>query len=228
MFKRNCPECDKEISYKRIYEMRRAENKKSMCASCNSTEIGSRPDVYAKKSKAMFGPNNPTRRLEVRTKIIETTNRPEIRKARSERMLGDKNPMKLMNVRSKISGENNGMYGNCGKYNPMARLDIKKKHKESVPSGKNHWNWRTRGEKYTQWQEYRLDVNRITRQQPLYILENFDKRGFRNYHIDHIISIYDGFNQKISAKIIGNIKNLRMIWWEDNLHKNRNSAIISK
>jgi hypothetical protein len=66
---------------------------------------------------------------------------------------------------------------------------------------------------------YELKVNSITRKQSLNLLENFDKRGRFQYHLDHIIPISVGFIKNINPKIIGNIKNLQMLWWSDNLKK---------
>ena len=53
---------------------------------------------------------------------------------------------------------------------------------------------------------YYAMVWEVTESQPLYILENSDKRGWRNYHLDHIYPISMGFKEKISPEKIGNIK----------------------
>lgn len=64
-----------------------------------------------------------------------------------------------------------------------------------------------------EWKKYKIDVWRITNQQPLHLLENYDKRGVNGqdgvYTIDHIYSIKKGFDNKISAEEIGNIKTFR-------------------
>ena len=66
---------------------------------------------------------------------------------------------------------------------------------------------------------YYAMVWEVTEQQPLYILENSDKRGWKNYHIDHIYPISMGFKEKIPPERIGNIKNLRFIHYTENLDK---------
>ena len=66
---------------------------------------------------------------------------------------------------------------------------------------------------------YYAMVWEVTEQQPLYILENSDKRGWKNYHIDHIYPISMGFKEKIPPEKIGNIKNLRFIHYTENLDK---------
>ena len=45
------------------------------------------------------------------------------------------------------------------------------------------------------------------------------------YHIDHLYSIMHGYTHKVSPLVIGSIKNLKMIPWEENLEKARNSPI---
>ena len=59
----------------------------------------------------------------------------------------------------------------------------------------------------------------ITEQQPLHILENSDKRGWKNHHLDHIYPISMGHKDKIPPEKIGNIKNLRFIHYTENLDK---------
>ena len=66
---------------------------------------------------------------------------------------------------------------------------------------------------------YYAMVWEVTEQQPLYILENSDKRGWKNYHLDHIYPISMGYKDKIPSEKMGNIKNLRFIHYTENLDK---------
>lgn len=70
---------------------------------------------------------------------------------------------------------------------------------------------------------YRIDVRRITEKQPLHLLENYDKRSVNGteggYTLDHKISIIRGFKENIPAEVIGNIDNLQMIPWKENIQK---------
>jgi hypothetical protein len=50
------------------------------------------------------------------------------------------------------------------------------------------------------------------------------KRG-KLFHLDHIYSIYDGFTNNVSPKIIGGVKNIRIISSQENLSKNKKSNI---
>lgn len=76
------------------------------------------------------------------------------------------------------------------------------------------------------WKLYKTKVRRITEQQSLHTLKNFDKRGRAGtkgaYQVDHKISIYEGFKKGISANIIGCIENLQMLPWKENLLKRDN------
>jgi hypothetical protein len=61
---------------------------------------------------------------------------------------------------------------------------------------------------------YILEVLRVTKRQPLHTLENYDKIGrLENggYAIDHIYPKSKGFDNKIPAELIGDIKNLQII-----------------
>ena len=76
--------------------------------------------------------------------------------------------------------------------------------------------------------DYYLEVWNITNKQPLHILENYEKRGKAkkgtdNYQVDHIIPIIYGYKKNISPNIIGDMKNLRMIHWKENIKRNKNN-----
>ncbi len=73
------------------------------------------------------------------------------------------------------------------------------------------------------WEKYKNEVWRLTNQQPLTELENFDKRGTSGiegaYQIDHIYSVLKGFKNGVPPSLIADIKNLEMIPWLDNVKK---------
>ena len=68
-------------------------------------------------------------------------------------------------------------------------------------------------------QLYYIKVWIVTENQPLHLLKNSEKRGWRGYHLDHICSISVGYKEKISPEVIGNIRNLRFIPAKENLKK---------
>lgn len=75
-------------------------------------------------------------------------------------------------------------------------------------------------EKRAVWLAYKAEVWRITEEQPLHLLDNFDKRGFTEWHVDHILSVCEGFHLGLPADTVGHISNLRMLHWRDNIAKN--------
>jgi len=79
------------------------------------------------------------------------------------------------------------------------------------------------------YEDYRLKVFKFTRQQPIYLLDGYEKRGNSGvdgaYHLDHKFSIVEGFKNNIDPKIIGHIKNLQFIPWEENIKKRTKCSI---
>jgi hypothetical protein len=76
------------------------------------------------------------------------------------------------------------------------------------------------------WKKYKCLVWKLTKLQKIDTLENFSKRGFRDYHLDHVISIWTGFKENIDPKVIANIENLRFIPYRENMSKGRRSFSI--
>jgi hypothetical protein len=72
------------------------------------------------------------------------------------------------------------------------------------------------------WRKYRRHVWKITERQPLKKLPNYEKRAFKGYHLDHKVSIWYGFKNKIDPKLIGSIHNLEFIPHKDNERKATN------
>lgn len=74
-----------------------------------------------------------------------------------------------------------------------------------------------------EYSRYKKIVSKITSEQPIYLLENFNKRGLAGnsdaYHLDHIYSIKKGFEHNIDPEVIGHISNLRFIPWKQNILK---------
>ena len=79
------------------------------------------------------------------------------------------------------------------------------------------------------FKKYKNDVMKITNRQPINMLPNNEKRGvsgvYGAYHLDHKYSILEGFKNNISPTIIGDIKNLEFIPWEENIKKRTKNSI---
>lgn len=83
-------------------------------------------------------------------------------------------------------------------------------------------------ENKSDWEVYRNAVNKLTNKSfnDYYweINPNNIKRG-KEYHLDHIYSVYDGFINGISIEIISSWINLRLIDCKKNIGKGKNSDI---
>lgn len=60
------------------------------------------------------------------------------------------------------------------------------------------------------WEETNKHKNEIV---------GIEKRGFKTYHIDHIIPISYGYKNNICPKIIGGKSNIRMLHYKENMKK---------
>lgn len=81
----------------------------------------------------------------------------------------------------------------------------------------NSEKYKSRKEKF---KAYKKRVWELTEKQPWQTLENSNLRGFNNYHIDHVLSIYEAFKRNLPPEVPAHISNLRMIPWEENMRKN--------
>lgn len=66
---------------------------------------------------------------------------------------------------------------------------------------------------------YKRNVMLVTRRQPVETLDNSEKRGVwgnDKYHLDHIVSIKEGYLRNIDYTVIGDIKNLQFITCYEN------------
>ena len=76
---------------------------------------------------------------------------------------------------------------------------------------------------------YYNEVIRYTNKQDISKLKNIEHRGKAGikgaYHLDHMVSIHYGFLNNVPAYIIGNIKNLTMLPWHDNIYKSAKCSI---
>lgn len=67
--------------------------------------------------------------------------------------------------------------------------------------------------------KFKREVHKLTELQPLHLLENFDKRGFKEYHVDHIVSIFKAFKLGWTPEQCADISNLQMLPYKENLLK---------
>jgi len=77
--------------------------------------------------------------------------------------------------------------------------------------------------KKQQRHKYKTLVWRLTRTQDLSSVPGIEKRAWKKFDLDHIISIWDGFNLGLPAAAIASISNLRIIPHQENTIKSGRS-----
>ncbi len=73
--------------------------------------------------------------------------------------------------------------------------------------------------------EYEKKVRELTEIQPLSLLSNYEKRAFKGFHVDHIVSISEAFKLGWPPDRCANISNLQMLPYKDNMVKGCKSMI---
>lgn len=97
-------------------------------------------------------------------------------------------------------------------------VDVKKELAKILKSNPYIKN-RIKGIKDLNKKLYYAKVWEITDKNDLSVLKNFNKRGFRKYHLDHIYCIACGYKNNIPPEAIGHIDNLRFIHYKLNMRK---------
>jgi len=103
--------------------------------------------------------------------------------------------------------------------------------KEKVLQGRIRSGSQVHPDEVIKFKKYRSKVHHYTRKSIRDYVDIINpenkcigiKEGMHN--VDHIYSIFDGFNNNVSPKIVGSYINLQVIPWKDNLKKQRNSWI---
>lgn len=85
--------------------------------------------------------------------------------------------------------------------------------RRKAPKPVSKWNWRK------EWRKYRRRVWVLTEAQPLELLPDYYKRGFKAYHLDHRKSIWRGWKDGDPPEYIADLSNLRMIPYKQNMIK---------
>lgn len=77
-------------------------------------------------------------------------------------------------------------------------------------------------EKIKAFRKYRKLVDELT-YKVVHLIPGIEKRGFWDHHVDHKISVWDGYHKRIPAAEIASIDNLQLIHWKENHKKGRKS-----
>ena len=83
----------------------------------------------------------------------------------------------------------------------------------------------------TDFEKYLGVVRKLTEANDLTVLDNFEKRGRSDlvedaYHLDHKVSIFEGFINDIAPEVIANINNLEMLPASINCSKGKKSSML--
>jgi hypothetical protein len=114
------------------------------------------------------------------------------------------------------------------KYNVMNSIDLPGVREKALKTKRD--NFIKRIHDIESLANYYKKVWFITNSNDLTTLENYELRGRVDiddnaYHLDHIYSISVGYLNDVDPEIIGNIENLQMLPWKENITKGKNCHI---
>ena len=218
-YKRNCPKCGVELSYTDGGNFSRAKKRNSVCVNCRKMPdslkktlseywTGKKRPSYKRKPKNMQEKKYTRKCPGCDCDLYYTT------KYNYEQAI------KKSAVCTKCSANNR--ITAIGKSFILTQDQINKRSANRA----GYETFDEYMEKLPEFKKYKRQVMSITYKQPLTTLENYEKTGMMGtegaFNCDHIISIYKGFTTGIAPEVIGNIKNLRMIPWLENIKKHKN------
>lgn len=218
---RQCPSCNKDLSYSSRSKLERANTDKSKCKSCahsgisrgkgkkqSEEHIRKRAEALSKYRKGktfeqLYGKEKAERLSKEHGDKLRGRKRPEFSKEWKENMSN-----------SRKSSEIYKAWMNSDEYKEKRRaINAMRFYGLSL----EEWYSMTDDKRL-----YYLKVRSITRSQDLKSLPNYEKKGTsknNGYHLDHIYPVSMGYINNIPAEQIGNIKNLRYIPWKENILK---------
>lgn len=211
MFIRYCPKCGKEISHTQKYNRDRLEKEKKLCRECGILKMSESKSGKQPKHFKKWNRRGPTFKPPFIYNCPECNK--EIKYSRHDNVLRAQRDKSVCNsCSSKL-------------YKKSWNYVIKDEHIKKMAATKaGYASFEEYMNDLDNKKKYKRHVVRITRQQDLSSLENSEKmRGLCGkhgaYQLDHIISIDEGYKNDIPPEIIGDISNLRIIPWRENLKK---------
>lgn len=213
---RICPICKETKYYSSKRNWKRAIETKSHCPECHPGPDKKTIEKIKKTLRSMTYPNRKSNKKE--GKLLKY----------SRICLGCNEELKYVSEYSRDRAERGkDVCNSCSNtiYKKSWIYIIKDKHiKKMAASKAGYESFATYMKDLDRKKRYYREVRQITRLQDITGLENYDKlRGLCGvkgaYQLDHIISLDEGFKKHILAKDIGNISNLRIIPWQENLAK---------
>jgi len=216
-FHRNCPDCGDTLFYSSKRNLQRAVNNNNVCRGCRKMPEPMKESL----SKYWTGKKR--------------INYPKTKKNTTQSEWFRNCPMcnetiyYSSNYHRKDAIRGNTICNSCStlKYKKSWNYVITDEHTKQMRATKAGYDtFEEYMEDLPEKKKYHREVWRITYQQDLESFENYEKRGRCGvegaYQIDHIISIDEGYKKSIEPEVIGDISNLQMLRWEDNLSKSNN------
>jgi len=211
---RNCPICNSEIEYTNKRSWYNAKARNSKCKSCQNIETKQIVKKKIQKGETWGGQRN--RKKELLMERNYHRNCPSCGNQMSYTSLGT--------IETAI--KNNTICNSCSayKYNKNWKHKVTDESIKKMRASKAGFgSWEEYVEKYPEKEMYKREVWKYTNRNNLQELKHIEKRGRCGvdgaYQLDHNISINDGWKYNIPPEIIGEIGNLRMIPWKENLLK---------
>lgn len=230
---RICPKCNNKILHKSLYIAKQCHNKKRLCQKCGCPwSKGFTKETNPSLLKMSKSVSKSMKSLRKRTPpwnkgLTKETN--DVVKKMANHHMGFKHSE---TTKSKISKHSKKCWES-----PKYREKIINMLKKVIGDEEHINEWRLKMENSgyftplslkTEFAKYKQLVWSYTRKNNLTILENYDKRGRSNYHIDHKFSITQGFLKDIPPNIIGSIHNLEMLHHKDNIKKYSKCSITKE
>lgn len=231
-WERNCPKCNKILLHKCKSSARQCYRQNRVCANCGSWNKG-----LTKETNTTLNALGKAHSEWLKT--FRKTNPPWNKGLTKEsNNIIYKNSIDHLGYKHSDISKNKISLRSKDLWNdPVYRKKIISKVTEIKRNPEHILQWRLKMEQNgwftplqlkTEFERYKREVWNVTRKQALINLHDYNKRGRKNYHLDHKYSVTQGFLNNIPPEIIGNIINLEMLDHKKNITKNSKCSITKE
>ena len=215
MYELKCSKCDTIKTYTNKRSWYNAKRRKVQCQPCQSK---SNSEYFSGKKN----PNYPTTRRQRNSKSEYFRNCPS---CDDIIYYSSKTHLNQSTVKETICDKCSAITYQKGVYKGLTK--DQNRQMRATKAGYDSWEQYTKH--YPMKKAYINKVHKLTRKQPLHLLENYDKleknwgvNGTKGaYQIDHIKSIDKCWKDGTTAEQCSDLSNLQIITWEENIRKSR-------
>jgi hypothetical protein len=223
---RNCPNCQKELTYKYKQSRDNSEKFYRWCWSCRNSGKGN--PFYGKShtdEHKLYMSETTSNRDQELVKRIAEKNRGKVMSKRVRDKLREKSKIQFSTPESrKLASERTKL---AHQRDPSIRETLRRKAIEQHDRYKQTDEYQHWLSKKSEYELYRMEVLRLTFENDLTVLDNWSKRNlYHKYEVDHIYPIRQAFKRDIPSNLIGDIRNLRIIPRKENRSKSGKVTII--